>query len=285
MTKFLTDLITDKTPILKLEPNYDITRKEKLAVLGLDSKSSFLYTDYMYFFNNTWYYFKRDGMNNNYAFYILDELMGTYLAKNRELPTVTYEIAKTNDSYGIASINFKNKKFNYYTLKQLIGNTSLCTGIQNIELLKQFCNNTVNETKLLEHIFNMLALDIHMLQRDRCNVNLQFQMDKENHYFDIAPLYDYSICELKVSDIGINMKTPIILINNASISLLLKKYPVFKRALEMCLNQSMKELWDKICLDYHFNQECSSYERIKDYYDIKDKSQKQYIKKILKDVR
>lgn len=69
MTKFLTDLITDKTPILKLEPNYDITRKEKLAVLGLDSKSSFLYTDYMYFFNNTWYYFKRDGMNKLWILY------------------------------------------------------------------------------------------------------------------------------------------------------------------------------------------------------------------------
>ena len=63
--------------------------------------------------------------------------------------------------------------------------------------------------------------------------------------------------------------------------MILRKYPEFRESLEFCLDQSMKSIWEQICIDYHLNQECSAYERIKDYYEGKDESQKQYIKTIL----
>lgn len=171
---FLSQLITEKTPILNLEPNYGISREEKLKVLDLRSTASIIYSDYMYYFSGNWYYFKCDKNDTN-AIYMIEELMGTYLAKARNLPTVTYEVAKVNDKYGLASMNFKQDKFRYYLLNQLIDNVYSLTGMQRIDILKSFTIDDINENEFLNHLFNMLALDIHMLQEDRCNVNLQFQ--------------------------------------------------------------------------------------------------------------
>lgn len=112
-----------------------------------------------------------------------------------------------------------------------------------------------------------------------------FKKNRENNYFDIAPLYDYSKCAPIISYEALWIKTLIIHITDENISTLLKRYQFFKNALEMCLEHDMKENWDQICIDYHFNQDCSAYEKIKDYYEIKDKSQKQYIKQVLRDIK
>lgn len=285
MTKFLTELITEDTPILLLEPNSNISKKEKNKVLGLECSLSDTYTAYMYYYNNKWYYFKRDYTNGGYPFYIIDELMGTYLSKKRNLPTVLYEIAQVDESYGLASINFKQSGFKYYTLSQLMDDELFYSVIENIDILKSFTVNYANEREFLNHLFNLFSLDIHMLQRDRGNVNLQFQINGENNYFDIAPLYDYSNCSQVVGIDGLNIRNVIMDLNEISIRSLLRKYPDFQKSLALCLEQNMKEIWEQICLDYHLNQECSAYERIKDYYEFKDEKQKQYIKQILKDVK
>ena len=67
-----------------------------------------------------------------------------------------------------------------------------------------------------------------------------------------------------------------------NIKLLLKEFPNFKKCLELCLEQNLEEIWNQICIDYHFNQDCYMYERIRNYYKTKDKNQKQNIKKLIK---
>lgn len=282
MTKFLTKLITEKTPILKLSSNTDISKEEKIRILDLDSFFKECYINYMHYHNNEWYYFKKDKDDFGYPFYIADELMGTYLAKQRNLPTISYEIAKVKDSYGLASINFKHEGFKYYTIGQLIPDVSASNDFSNIDILKSFTINPDNEQEFMKSLFNLLALDLHMIQKDRGEVNLQFELDSKTGWFNLAPLYDYSNCS-RIS--GLNIINKIVRLDDLTIPLLIKRYPKFKESLEFCLEQSMKKIWEQICLDYHFNQECSECERIKDYYEEKDESQKQYIKTMLKSAK
>lgn len=284
MAKFLTDLITLDTPILELKSN-NMPKEEKIKAIDIESCLIERYIKYMYYKNNNWYYFKKDEDNCVYPFYILDELMGTYLAKKRELKTVSYEIAHVSNNYGLASINFKDDKHAYYDLKELLESCKVMSKLHNIDILKQYVIDDINEKKFMKDLFNLFALDIHMLQKDRGEANLQFQINKETNYFSIAPLYDYSNCSPKVDLAGINIMNKIVWLDYLTIGTLARKYPLFKECLESCLDYDMKEIWDEICLDYKFNQECSAYERIKDYYEIKDKNQKQYIKQMLIDIK
>lgn len=285
MTKFLTELITDETPILKLSSNSNISEEEKEKVLDLDCSLTNRYIDYMHYHNGSWYYFKKDDNDYAFPFYMADELMGTYLAKYRNLQTISYEIAKVKDSYGLASINFKQPGFKYYTIVKLIYGISASNGISNIDTLKGYTIDDVNEQEFMTSLFNLLALDIHMLQKDRGEVNLQFQVNEETGHFNLAPLYDYSACSQKIGLGGLSVINKIARLDEVAIPSLIRRFPQFRESLEFCLEQSMKEIWEQICLDYHLNQECSAYERIKDYYEVKDESQKQYIKTMLSHIK
>lgn len=57
MTKFLTKLITEKTTILKLSSNSDISKEEKISILDLDSFLKECYINYMYYYNNKCFFF------------------------------------------------------------------------------------------------------------------------------------------------------------------------------------------------------------------------------------
>lgn len=281
MTKFLKELVTDATPVLKIEDDHSKSIEEKLKVIDLESLLAELYIKNLYFYNGKWYYFKQEAKDVMYPFGILDELMGSYLARLRDLPTVSYQIAEVEDKTGIASVNFKHSDYQYYTLDQLIDIIMPSYSGQNVSFLRNCTFGRKNEEQFLKHLFDLFALDIHMLQMDRGYANLQFQVNKKNNHFDIAPLYDYSHCLRTIGVDGLNVPSHIAKLNDFGISILLQQYPMFRKSLELCLEHSMKELWDQICVDYHFNKECSAYEQVKDYYEIKDVTQKRYIKNLL----
>ena len=294
MTKFLSELITDKTPILDLTKCNNVTSEEKYKVLDLECGFAEKYIRYIYYLDNIWYYFKGDINNGGYPFYILDELMGSHLAKKCNLQAVSYQVAKVksklpcknNEQYGIASINFKKQEFAYTTFNKIANNEIFLNDIDKIKYLKNFCIDIENEKIFQKHLFQLFALDIYMLQKDRCNLNLQFQKNKITNQFDIAPLYDFSNCLPNIGMAGLDqLKNIIINLNELTIRSLCREYPQFKEELSFWLEQSMKDTWNEICEEYHFNQECSAYERIKDYYEIKDESVKKNIKQIIKDVQ
>lgn len=282
MTKFLSKLITDDTPILKLDENIGITREDKLRIIDIEARLADLYIRYLYLNNGQWYYFKEDCETGIYPFSIIDELMGSYLARLRDLPTVLYQVSQVGDNFGLASVNFKDNNYKYFTLKDVVNilDSKNLDG-QNLLFLRNCTIDSENEQNFLRHLFDLFSLDIHMLQMDRGFLNLQFQINKENNYFDIAPIYDYSNCRLCVKLEGIDVPNQIHRLNETGIAVLLEQYPTFKERLEYCLDCDMVKIWDQICLDYHFNQESSAYDRVKDYYEVKEVKQKQYIKFLL----
>lgn len=94
---YLKDLITKETPIIKVANDSSVTEIEKTKILGTNNATYSLsrredYFKMMYKMNNIWYYFKVEKENRAYPFYLIDELMGSFLAKKIEISSVSYLI-------------------------------------------------------------------------------------------------------------------------------------------------------------------------------------------------
>ena len=297
MTKFISELITDKTPILRFSEKLNLTkeqekieRNKKYEILDLECTLSKFYVNYMYYQNQNWYYFKKEELKNDvFPFSLIDELMGSYLSNYIGLPSISYQIASTKknncENYGIASLNFKKDGFYYMTFHKLLEHYEYLDNFERIQFLKTMCVNLQNERLLMDHIFKLFALDIYMLQKDRCDINLQFQIDQKTSFFDFAPLYDFSNCRFCPDSSGIKINNPLGVLDTSTIPKLMQEFPLFYEKLEFVFQFSLKEIWEKIAKDYYFNQECSLYDRIYNYYEIKEEKVKKYIKQLTKDIQ
>ena len=154
--------------------------------------------------------------------------------------------------------------------------------MSNLTSIKSLCIDSANENQLEEHILKLLAVDLYMLQKDRGNVNLQYQINRTTTHFDLALIYDFSTCVNKGSAASITIPNPVLTLNYDTIVSLIKKYPQFSQYLYCLLDQTMSKTWDQICEDYHFNQDCFAYEQAKEHYEIKDRNQRQLLKEFLK---
>ena len=64
----------------------------------------------------------------------------------------------------------------------------------------------------------------------------------------------------------------------------MERYPKYKEYISILLSHSLKHIWEQICIDYKLNMDCFTYDRVKDYYELKEENQKIYLKKIIKDI-
>lgn len=275
--KILEELITNQTNILNLSDKY-ITENKKNSIIDIMPNLARKYYSKMYYKNGIWYYFKKDIEYGFYPFTISEELIGTYLANILDLETVKYEIAKTKNNYGIASQNFKTTDNNYYTFYDLVD----IEINDNIDILKLLITKE-NYQILLDQILKLLALDTYMLQQDRCNINLQFKQNIKTKELQLAPIYDYANCNSNVKDTYIT-KNVLFNVTEGNINELVERYPKYKEYISILLSHSLKQIWEQICIDYKLNMDCFTYDRVKDYYELKEENQKRYLKKIIKDI-
>lgn len=275
--KILKELITDKTDIIKLNNKY-ISENKKNSALDITVPFSRRYYSKMYYQDGIWYYLKRDLEYRVYPYAIPEELIGTYLANILELDTIKYIIAKTKDNYGIASKNFKTKENKYYTFNDFI---DIETN-NKIDMLKLFTTEE-NYEKLLKQILKLLALDTYMLQKDRCNINLQFKQNIKTKEISLAPIYDYANCDLCVTDKYLT-KNILLNITKENFKTLIQKYPQYKEYILVLLEQNLSRIWEQICIDYKLNQDCYMYNKVNEYYKLKDYNQKKYLKELIKDI-
>ncbi len=278
----LQELITEDTPILEIKKDSNITPQKKYSVLGFSHK---FYIHYMYYQNFEWYYFKQEEKNDEtkYLYYLLDELMGSYLAQFIELPTISFQIAKRDSFLGLVSKNFRGKECDYYFFDQLpiAQLLEFSTSFINIEMLKSLCIDNINVDKLVDCISKLLALDLHMLQMDRSRVNLQFQINRDTKFLGLSPIYDFSNYADKWQySTSFNIFNPIITLTYNNIPILCKKYPLFLEYLSMLVTKTMSSTWNQICEDYHFNQNCFAYFQTKEHYQLKDENQKKLFRDI-----
>jgi hypothetical protein len=275
--KALKDLITDKTKVLDLSESTYVSVDEKLKVLDLASTLAHQYARLnMFYKDSTWYYYKKEDVNAGYPFSITDELLGSYLSKKLGLDSVSYQVAFNKNTYGVASINFKKDGFSYTTYKDLFKEIPFYILFSDIDSLDK------EQLEILNKLLKLLSLDIYMLQKDRCNANLQFEIDKQTQYINIAKLYDFSNCDFKVGQSGLFYKSVLGNVDEIIIQKIIRKYPHFKEYISFLLEESMEKTWNEICDDYNFDKDTHSYVKVKEYYKLKDKNQKDFLNSLLK---
>lgn len=278
--QMLDSLVTDKTEIIELEPCLK-SKEEKLSVMDLNHSIAPNYVANMYIYNGIWHYFKTKTDEDSYYYSIPDELVGSKLAHSRGLKTVSYKIARANGTLGIVSPNFKQANFKYELLSEILGEDISYKDPLKLELLLSFTRDSNNRESFERNIFNLFALDIHMLQKDRADVNLQFQTDIETGYFDLAPVYDFATCSKRVGAEGINIPSKITRLDYLHIISLARRNPVFKEALEFIQTEDMVNTWKEVCEENNFNLNSPLYTKILTHYEEKEYYQKRYIKELL----
>ncbi len=279
--QYLEQLVTEKTPILYLQNDRQLSLQEKKEIMG----NAYLetYKNYLYYCHSRWYYYKMETLNAGYPFYLIDELMGSYLAKKKAMRTVSYQIAKTKKSFGLASVNFRNSHLDYdYVEQKFAFNMLPRTAIGNICTFQQLAMDSNNQEVLLNHLLELIALDLYMLQKDRCNINLQLETNPNTGWIDFAPFYDFANCIDCVGPSGLYLMNPILELYDVNVRQLLKTYPQFCENILFFLDHKMSDVWNEICRDYHLNQDCFAYAQILEHYKVKEQHQKTYIHELLK---
>lgn len=324
--KVLKQLITDNTDILELRDTLKISDIEKVKLLGLSSdyvnkvaKGNYYdilgfpcctiekFIDSMYLYHDNLYYFKEDlykgdykfRFAEDYKFEFADNLMGSYLAKKIGIRAVDYYVARVGNAFGLASQSFKEEKFDYYYLDYFDGLRDIIRvqlGDFNIDTIGDYENifrkYELNESVFINHILEMIALDVYTLKRCRNLADIQIQINKETGDIDLAPLYDFSKCNseiifdygarLGLSKYSFTSNHFLLEIDVSMISLLINKYPYFYECLLRLMDQGMSTTWENICIDNNFNQDSYIYYKILQYYKIKEEKQNKLLNKIFK---
>lgn len=283
---YLSELITDKTPIIYLKNDRDTTNDEKEAILGkiiAGRSRKEAYLAMMYLMNNAWYYFKKESGNELYPFHLINELMGSYLAKSRNLKPLKYFVARNQQDIGIASLSFKKEGYDYYFGDYFQRQYEEKTGqyhnlsVDRIADLSVLCPNQENASKLIDDFLNMLAIDLYMLQTDRGPGNIQFAINRQTLETELANIYDLSNCSKEITSPEIFLKDCIVCLYEPNIPLLIQKYPAFREYLIFLIEQGLANPWNQICDDYHFNKENEAYESVLEYFQTKEEKQKKYL--------
>ena len=112
---------------------------------------------------------------------------------------------------------------------------------------------------------------------------IQFKQNIKTKELQLAPIYDYANCNLSVKDTYIT-KNVLFNVTEGNINELVERYPKYKEYISILLSHSLKNIWEQICIDYKLNMDCFTYDRVKDYYELKEENQKIYLKKIINDI-
>lgn len=278
----LSNIITIDTPVIYFDSKAD--REKAIKSMALDKfKNKNTIEDHarhVYMYQKEYYYFKYHGTELKVVF---NELLGEALAKKLNLKSVEYVLAMYGEYIGLASKNFRDTKtYDYYYLNELNPKFLETTyGFEHLYFLQDLCINKTNEEEFLQDIFKLLSIDICMLQRDRHIKNVQFTRDKETDYLGLAPVYDFASCKDPLYSKYFELMNILMILNKNTIIPLAKKYPLFADILKTTSEISLVREIEKIAEEKHFNRESHVFQNTLDFYEIKERQTKEYIKKIL----
>ena len=176
------------------------------------------------------FYYIKEVVNYN-------EIIGELIAKSLKLDTAHYEIGKYKRKNKYMTENFKEEGKEYLKIYQ--------TELNNRKDILDIVNND-----LRNDLLKMYALDIFMMQTDRCNVNLMFV--KENDKLRLAPLYDYSNAYFNLSTGYLGYRNCIrnVYMIKESIDKFMNEYPHIEDYMNIILNTDYLKLLKEELLKY-----------------------------------
>ena len=225
-------------------------------------------------------YNKADIKNPNYfKCFNINELIGSKIAKEINLRTVDYYIAKSefNDII-LSSPSFKRMGYVYLDHNSFLSYKLRRDNFENhIEFYLSECINDANREEFLDDFFKLLALDTYMMQKDRCGCNLTFEINEINKYLRLAPIYDYEQSFERSID-NFFCRNPLWdFMGFTEYSILMDQYPIFREKLKEIQEISLKSIIENIELEKHIIIP----DNIKEYYENEEKNSLKLLQKIL----
>lgn len=229
--------------------------------------------DKLVMINDEIYYIKYDN--------IINELIGSFLAKKINLDSVDYQIGIFNDYIYTLSKLFYNKDYEYfypndYSKFKINPSSIICQNPITYmycfkSKLKQFdCN-------LIDELLKLIALDLKMGQLDRSGSNLMIKKNIKTEVVDFAPIYDYSnsYSTILAFEYYINVYL-FIRNNNCSLKRLTKKFPQIMEYIDILKKIDMEEILESIEKEKNIELEHNE----KEYRLILDKEYTKLLKRI-----
>lgn len=162
-------------PSSELErPGYSLD--ELAYILNID-RDILSRKDYWYKYKGELYYLKK----RNIITYILNELLGEYMSRYMELPTIVYELALEDEKVvGLLSKNFRRCDKEYKMTYDL----GTIDALRLNYALSIFSRNK----ELHEMLIRLIIKDYFVCMRDR---NVNTLCEKSSFHVSVAPLFDY----------------------------------------------------------------------------------------------
>ena len=208
---------------------------------------------------------------------IINELIGSYLAKLIDLEAVDYKIGINNNKKYILSEIFFDNNFDYYYPSYVYN------AIDESKLKKKLFINYIPEEYpyIREKLLKLTLLDIKMGQYDRSSyTNIMIKKSIVSNYVDLAPIYDFGLSypiDLDENLLRVYYNPYVILRKNKdSLSLLIDEYPQVKNYIEILRNIEMPSILTTI----ENKNNISIDNELKSYLIAKDNEYNKILKKL-----
>ncbi len=180
-------IITEKSKVYPISFSQSFLTEDEISSLYIPKRYTNLIANITRL-NGTFYHFKFPSER-----FMINELIGSYLAKRINLDTVDYEIGLLKESYVALSKIFYEEGYQYFSSKSFLANkerSSYISGVSKFTGLKIGNLKSVRGESIFDDILKLTAVDLKMGQCDRHDGNLQVRIDKVGT-ISLAPIYDY----------------------------------------------------------------------------------------------
>ncbi len=184
--------------------------------------------------------------------FLINELIGSYLAHRIGLDTVDYEISKREsdgalfalskvfyeEGYQYQSVLSFLEEHHYKSCWRKLGNPILqaIPVYYNMKTLKLY-----RGTPFYDNNLKLIAVDLKMAQHDRHKSNMQIKIDSRGT-IDLAPVYDYSRAYNVYFDLSYANPFAFIRYTTLTLQLLFSHYPELRDYVEFLRKVSIEEI-------------------------------------------
>ena len=241
-------LINDSSKVIRiddLQENIDYSSNTYLPVIYKDKYNQTKIIRSVIKVEDEFYHCKDIYSHDNW---LINELIGSYLAKQLDLPSVDYQIGIYKGfKYALSKI-FYEEDFLYYFPKYK----------SNEDLVKYGRNYDKNnlykdklrylDKKVKIKMLKLIALDLKMGQYDRHEYNIMFKKKKSTGEVDLTDIYDYGLSYSAGDLHNYYYFNPFMKLsrNSYGINKLMRKHPEIVEYIDKMKSISMEKILDEI---------------------------------------
>ena len=241
-------LINDSSKVIRiddLQENIDYSSNTYLPAIYKDKYNQTKMIRSVIKVEDEFYHCKDIYSHDNW---LINELIGSYLAKQLDLPSVDYQIGIYQGFKYVLSKIFYEEDFLYYFPKYK----------SNEDLVKYGRNYDKNnlykdklrylDEKVKIKMLKLIALDLKMGQYDRHEYNIMFKKKKSTGEVDLTDIYDYGLSYSAGVLHNYYYLNPFMKLsrNSYGINKLMRKHPEIAEYIDKMKSISMEKILDEI---------------------------------------